>query len=346
MRHGASREEVQKVVSVIEEMGYQAQPMPGAQRTAVGLVGNDGRVDASRLEGLPGVQEVIHVSQPYKQVSREWKNEPTVVKLSCGVAIGGTEVVAIAGPCSVENERQILEAARQVKEAGAVILRGGAWKPRSSPYSFQGLGKPGLRLLAKAREETGLLICTEAMDESGLQWVAEMADIVQIGARNMQNFSLLKVAGRCGKPVMLKRGISATIQELLLSAEYLLAEGNHDVILCERGVRSFDTVARNMLDLTAIPIVHKLSHLPIIADPSHGTGLRDKVIPMARAAVAAGADGILVEVHPNPERALSDGAQSLYPEQFAQLVGELRTIATAIGRTLTPVPGTSAAGVA
>jgi len=332
MRHGATRDEVEKVISVIQELGYQAQPMPGAQRTAVGLVGNDGRVDASRLEGLPGVQEVIHVSQPYKQVSREWKNEPTIVKLAGGVSVGGAEVVAIAGPCSVENERQIIESARQVKDAGAVILRGGAWKPRSSPYSFQGLGKPGLKLLAKAREETGLLICTEAMDETGLGWVAETADIVQIGARNMQNFSLLKVAGRCGKPVMLKRGISATIQELLLSAEYLLAEGNYDVILCERGVRSFDTATRNLFDLTAIPVVHKLSHLPIIADPSHGTGLRDKVIPMARAAVAAGADGIMVEVHPNPEEALSDGAQSLFPDQFAQLMREVRIIAEAIGR--------------
>src|SRR6266550_231238 len=332
MRHGATPDEVQKVISVIEEMGYQAQPMPGNQRTAVGLVGNDGRVDASRLEGLPGVHEVIHVSQPYKQVSREWKADPTIVRLPGGVAFGGTEVVAIAGPCSVETERQIIEAARQVKEAGAVVLRGGAWKPRSSPYSFQGLGKPALRLLAKARDETGLLICTEAMDESGLGWVAEMADIVQIGARNMQNFSLLKIAGRCGKPVLLKRGISATVQELLLSAEYLLAEGNHDVILCERGVRSFDTATRNLFDLTAIPVVHKLSHLPIIADPSHGTGLRDKVIPMARAAIAAGADGIMVEVHPNPEEALSDGAQSLFPDQFAQLMREVRAIAEVIGR--------------
>ena len=313
-------------------MGYRSQLMPGAQRTAIGLVGNDGRVDASRLEGLPGVQEVIHVTQPYKQVSREWKSENTVVRLAGGVSFGGNEVVAIAGPCSVENERQIIEAARQVKEAGAVILRGGAWKPRSSPYSFQGLGKPGLRLLAKAREETGLLICTEAMDESGLQWVAESADIVQIGARNMQNFSLLKVAGRCGKPVLLKRGISATVEELLLSAEYLLAEGNRDVILCERGVRSFDTATRNLFDLTVIPVVHKLSHLPIIADPSHGTGLRDKVIPMARAAVAAGADGIIVEVHPNPDEALSDGAQSLFPDQFTQLMREVRIIAEAIGR--------------
>jgi len=332
MRHGATADEVQKVVSVIEEMGYQATPMPGAQRTAVGLVGNDGRVDASRLEGLPGVQEVIHVSKPYKQVSREWRPESTVVKLAGGVTVGGNEVVAMAGPCSLETERQVLESARLVKEAGAVILRGGAWKPRSSPYSFQGLGRPGLKLLAKAREETGLLICTEAMDESGLGWVAEVADIVQLGARNMQNFSLLKVAGRCGKPVLLKRGISATVQELLLSAEYLLAEGNHDVILCERGVRGFDPATRNLFDLTAIPVVHKLSHLPIIADPSHGTGLRDKVIPMARAAIAAGADGIMVEVHPNPEDALSDGAQSLFPDQFAQLMREVRIIAEAIGR--------------
>jgi len=332
MRHGATPDEVQKVVSVIEEMGYQARPMPGAQRTAVGLVGNDGRVDASRLEGLPGVQEVIHVSKPYKQVSREWKGEPTVVRLPGGVTVGGLDVVAIAGPCSVETERQIVEAARLVKDAGAAILRGGAWKPRSSPYSFQGLGKPGLRLLAKAREETGLLICTEAMDPEGVGWVSEIADIVQIGARNMQNFSLLKVAGRCGKPVLLKRGISATITELLLSAEYLLAEGNHEVILCERGVRGFDATTRNIFDLTAIPVVHMLSHLPIIADPSHGTGLRDKVIPMARAAVAAGADGIMIEVHPNPEEALSDGAQTLFPDQFAQLMREVRIIAEAIGR--------------
>src|SRR5213594_3088284 len=263
MRHGATREEVDKVISVIEEMGYQAQPMPGIQRTAVGLIGNDGRVDASRLEGLPGVHEVIHVSQPYKQVSREWKAEPTVVRLPGGVAFGNTEVVAIAGPCSVESERQIIDAARQVKEAGAVILRGGAWKPRSSPYSFQGLGKPGLRLLAKAREETGLLICTEAMDPEGVGYVAEVADIIQIGARNMQNSTLLKAAGRAKKAVLLKRGMAATIEELLLSAEYVLAEGNHDVILCERGIRGFDAATRNVFDLTAIPVVHKLSHLPI-----------------------------------------------------------------------------------
>jgi 3-deoxy-7-phosphoheptulonate synthase len=332
MRHGASDAEIQRVVAVIEEMGFKARPMPGAQRTAVGLVGNDGSVDASRLEALPGVQEVIHVTKPYKQVSREWKGENTVVRLAGGITMGGTDVVAIAGPCSVESERQILEAAQLVREAGAVILRGGAWKPRTSPYSFQGLGRPGLKLLAKAREETGLLICTEAMDPEGVAYVAEIADIVQIGARNMQNFSLLKAAGRAKKPVLLKRGMSATIEELLLSAEYLLAEGNHDVILCERGIRGFDTATRNVFDLTAIPMVHKLSHLPIIADPSHGTGLRDKVIPMARAAVAAGADGIIIEVHPHPDQALSDGAQSLYPDQFAQLMREVRVIAEVIGR--------------
>jgi 3-deoxy-7-phosphoheptulonate synthase len=333
MRHGASDEEVRRVIAVIEELGYQARPMPGAQRVAVGLVGNDGRVDASRLEGLPGVQEVIHVSKPYKQVSREWKGgEATVVRLPGGVTVGGPEVVTMAGPCSVESERQILDAARLVREAGAVILRGGAFKPRTSPYAFQGLGRPGLKLLAKAREATGLLICTEAMDPESLGWVSEVADIIQLGARNMQNYSLLKAAGRAGKPVLLKRGLAATLTELLLSAEYLLAEGNHDVILCERGVRGFDPATRNILDLTAIPLVHNLSHLPIVADPSHGTGLRDQVIPMARAAVAAGADGIMVEVHPNPTTALSDGAQSLYPKQFAQLMREVRVIAEVVGR--------------
>jgi len=332
MRHGAPEAEIQRVVAVIRDMGYEARVMPGAQRTAVGLVGNDGRVDASRLEGLPGVQDVIQVTKPYKQVSREWKPDATVIRFAGGITIGGADVAVIAGPCSVETERQILDAARQVKEAGASILRGGAWKPRSSPYSFQGLGKAGLKLLAKAREETGVLICTEAMDPDGVGWVAEVADIVQIGARNMQNFSLLKAAGRAKKPVLLKRGMAATVEELLLSAEYVLAEGNPDVVLCERGVRSFDSITRNLFDITAIPVVHKLSHLPIIADPSHGTGLRDKVIPMARAAIAAGADGLMVEVHPDPDSALSDGAQSLFPEQFTQLMREIRAIAEVIGR--------------
>jgi 3-deoxy-7-phosphoheptulonate synthase len=332
MHADATDDQIRRVCETIQEMGYTARPMPGKQRTTVGLVGNDGRVDGSRLEGLSGVAEIIHVSKPYKQVSREWKPESTVIRLPGGVTIGGDEVVIMAGPCSVESEPQILTAAIQVREAGAVVLRAGAFKPRSSPYSFQGLGEQGLRLLAKAREETGLLIVTEAMDTEGAEQVAEVADIIQIGARNMQNYSLLKQVGRMKKPVLLKRGLSATIQELLLSAEYILAEGNAHVILCERGVRGFDSATRNLFDLSAIPVVKGVSHLPIVADPSHGTGHRDMVIPMARAAVAAGADGLLVEVHPNPEKALSDGAQSLYPEQFARLMKETRIIAEAIGR--------------
>jgi len=332
MRHDATREQIDRVAKVIEEMGYQARPMPGAQRTTVGLVGNDGRVDSSRIEALDGVAEVIHVTKPYKQVSREWKHENTVVTIAPGVAFGTREIQVIAGPCSVESERQIVTAARQVAAAGATALRGGAFKPRSSPYSFQGLGKRGLEYLRAAQRETGLPIVTEALDEEGAHVVAEYADCIQIGARNMQNYSLLRAVGRIGKPVLLKRGMAATITDLLLSAEYILAEGNDRVILCERGVRSFDTSTRNLLDLTAIPLVQKLSHLPMIADPSHGTGLRDKVVPMARAAVAAGADGVIVEVHPDPDRALSDGGQSLFPEQFAGLVGELRAIAQAIGR--------------
>ena len=342
MQHDATAKDVDRVVSIIKEMGYEARPMPGAQRTAVGLVGNDGRVDASRIEALPGVAQIIHVTQPYKQVSREWKNENTVVSIAPGVTVGGDNVIVIGGPCSVESEEQILSAARIVKAAGGTALRGGAFKPRSSPYSFQGMGKKGLTLLARAKRETGLPIVTEAMDAEGADLVAEVADCIQIGARNMQNYSLLKKVGRLNKPVLLKRGMAATINDLLLSAEYILAEGNESVILCERGVRSFDPAARNMLDLTAIPIVHRLSHLPIIADPSHGTGLRDKVIPMARAAVAAGADGVIIEMHPEPDRALSDGAQSLYPDQFTQLVGELRAVATAIGRSITSAkPGTA-----
>ncbi len=339
MDHGATQSEVDRVVETIKELGYTARPMPGAQRTAVGLVGNDGRVDSSRLSALPGVKEVIHVTQPYKQVSLEWKDEPTVVQLGGELAVGGHDVVVMAGPCSVESEEQILETAQIVRAAGASVLRGGAYKPRSSPYSFQGLGFEGLKLLAKARDETGLLIVTEALDPEGVDIVAEYADIIQIGARNMQNFSLLKRAGRAGKPVLLKRGIAATVTELLLSAEYLLAEGNGDVILCERGIRSFDTLTRNVFDVTAIPLVHSLSHLPIVADPSHGTGRRDKVTPMARAAVAAGADGIIVEVHPQPDRALSDGDQSLYPDQFGELMAQVRTIAEAIGRRVAdPLP--------
>jgi 3-deoxy-7-phosphoheptulonate synthase len=339
MHADATVEQIQRVCDTIEEMGYTARPMPGKQRTTVGLVGNDGRVDGSRMEALPGVQEVIHVSKPYKQVSREWKPEQTVIRLGGGLEIGGEAVVVMAGPCSVESEQQIITAAEQVREAGATVLRAGAFKPRSSPYSFQGLGIEGLRLLARAREETGLLIVTEAMDPEGAERVAEVADIIQVGARNMQNYSLLKKVGRLARPVLLKRGLSATIQELLLSAEYILAEGNPNVILCERGVRGFDSATRNLFDLSAIPVVKAASHLPIVADPSHGTGHRDMVTPMARAAVAAGADGLLVEVHPNPDRALSDGAQSLYPEQFARMMQETRLIAQAIGRTIAAPAG-------
>ncbi|HEY8196271.1 MAG TPA: 3-deoxy-7-phosphoheptulonate synthase [Gemmatimonadales bacterium] len=339
MRHGAAEEDIQRVAATIEEMGYQARPMPGKQRTTVGLVGNDGRVDGSRLAALPGVQEIIHVTKPYKQVSREWKADSTIVRLPGGLSVGGDDVVVMAGPCSVESERQILDAAWAVRDAGATVLRAGAYKPRSSPYSFQGLGRAGLKLLTRAREETGLLIVTEAMDGEEMDYVAEVADIIQLGARNMQNYSLLKRAGRSGKPILLKRGLSATIQELLLSAEYILAEGNPNVILCERGIRGFDPATRNIFDLSAIAVVHGLSHLPIVADPSHGTGHRDMVSPMARAAIAAGADGLLVEVHPSPDRALSDGAQSLYPEQFDRMMKEIRLIAEAIGRRVAEPAG-------
>ena len=344
MQQNATQQQIDRVVETIEEMGYEARPMPGGQRTTVGLIGNDGRVDGSRVEALPGVAEIIHVTKPYKQVSREWQSQNTVVTIAPGVSFGAPAVQIIAGPCSVESEHQIVTAARAVKAAGGTALRGGAFKPRSSPYSFQGLGKRGLELLASARRETGLPIVTEALDEEGAHLVAEVADCIQIGARNMQNYSLLRAVGRMKKPVLLKRGMAATITDLLLSAEYILAEGNDQVILCERGVRGFDTMTRNLFDLTAIPIVQRLSHLPIIADPSHGTGLRDKVTPMARAAIAAGADGVMVEVHPNPDRALSDGAQSLYPDQFAALVTELRAIADAIGRSVGELPSAALRG--
>ncbi|MGH7482895.1 MAG: 3-deoxy-7-phosphoheptulonate synthase [Longimicrobiales bacterium] len=339
MSHDAGEAEVRAVVATIEEMGYGARPIPGRNRTAIGLVGNDGKVDGARLEALPGVLQVIPVTQPYKQVSREWKPEPTIIQLANGTRIGTEDVVVMAGPCSVESEQQIMTIAHELRRMGATILRGGAFKPRTSPYSFQGLGKVGLELLARARERTGLAIVTEALEPEMVDVVSDYADIVQVGARNMQNYPLLRRVGRCGKPVLLKRGLAATIKELLLSAEYILAEGNPDVILCERGVRGFDPATRNLLDLTAIPVVHSLSHLPIIADPSHGTGVRSKVTPMARAAVAAGADGVMIEVHPQPERALSDGAQSLAPEQFDELMGQIRVIAEAIGRRLAaPLP--------
>ena len=350
MQADASAAQIDAVCGAIRAMGFEPVPMPGAQRTAVGLVGNDGQVDGSHVAALPGVAQVIYVSKPYKQVSREWRPENTVVEIAPGVRFGGAEVPVIAGPCSVENRAQILESARAVRAAGAVALRGGAFKPRSSPYSFQGLGREGLELLAEAREATGLAVVTEALDEEGAHVVADYSNMVQIGARNMQNFALLRLVGRLGRPVLLKRGMAATIQDLLLAAEYVLAAGNPNVVLCERGVRGFDPATRNLFDVSSVPLVHKLSHLPIVADPSHGVGLREHVPAMARAAVAAGADGLIIEVHPTPDRALSDGAQSLYPDQFAQLMRQVGAIANAIGRRVAtrvpePVAGTAALAV-
>ncbi len=344
MKHGATAEQIERVVETIEDMGYGAEPIPGKQRTAVGLIGNDGRVDEGRLSALDGVLRLIQVTQPYKQVSREWRQDDTVVELPNGARIGGREVVVMAGPCAVESEAQILETARRVAATGASVLRGGAFKPRTSPYSFQGLGEEGLELLSLARRETGLAIVTEALDPDAVELVAEHADIIQIGARNMQNYSLLRAAGRAGKPILLKRGMSAKVKELLLAAEYIVLEGESRVILCERGVRSFDDHTRNLLDLSAITTVQELSHLPIIADPSHGTGARAKVPPMARAAVAGGADGIMVEVHPDPPRAYSDGAQSLTPDQFDELMESLGPIARAIGRECGATRVAAAAG--
>ena len=334
MKHNARTEDVDSVLRVIEELGYEGRPIPGKQRVAIGLIGNDGKVDSGRLIALQGVLDVIAVTQPYKQVSREWRDDPTVIELKNGTVIGGGDVVLMAGPCTVENEEQISSVARSIRKAGATVLRGGAFKPRTSPYAFQGLGREGLELLARARDETGLAVVTEALDVKGLEMVAEYADIVQIGARNMQNYSLLRAAGRAGIPVLLKRGMAATVRELLLAAEYIVSEGESRVILCERGLRGFDDHARNMLDLTAVVSVHELSHLPIVVDPSHGTGIRTKVPPMARAAVAAGADGVIVEVHPDPDRSVSDAAQAMHPDAFLQLVPELRGIAQAIDRDL------------
>ena len=323
---------VARVIETVEQMGLKATPIPGAQRVAIGITGNRGTVDPTGLENLPGVLEIIPVSAPYKLVSRETKNERSVVLVG-GVPVGGDRVVVGAGPCAVESEEQTLEIARRVRAAGATLFRGGAYKPRTSPYSFQGLGLAGLKILAKARAETGLPIVTEVLDTETAEEVAEYADCLQIGARNMQNFSLLKKVGRLKKPVLLKRGMSATIEEFLLSAEYILAEGNYDVILCERGVRTFADHTRNTLDLSAIPAVQRISHLPILADPSHGTGKRHKVLPLSRAAVAVGADGLLIEVHHKPETALSDGPQALLPEQFADLMNQVRALSIVMGRS-------------
>jgi 3-deoxy-7-phosphoheptulonate synthase len=327
----ATAEDVRRVVEAVENAGLQAHPIPGAQRTAIGITGNRGSVESAAFENLPGVAEVIPVTAPYKLVSREAKREDTVVSIG-GVAVGGPRIAVVAGPCAIESEKQALSIAHAVRASGATLYRGGAFKPRTSPYSFQGLGEAGLKILAKVREETGLPIVTEVLDTDSVELVAEYADCLQIGARNMQNFALLKKVGRLRKPVLLKRGMSATIEEFLLSAEYLLAEGNYEVVLCERGVRTFANHTRNTLDLSVIPYVKRISHLPILVDPSHGTGKRLKVLPMSRAAIAVGSDGLLIEVHDRPEAALSDGPQALLPEMFTQLMEEVRLLAPVVGR--------------
>jgi 3-deoxy-7-phosphoheptulonate synthase len=333
MEESATEEQVEKVVAHLIEMGLDVHRSTGVTRTVLGAVGGSPKADPRLIELLDGVHEVLRISEPYKLASRAFKPDGTVVALD-DFKIGGDEVIVMAGPCSVESEQQIAETAAAVKRAGAKVLRGGAFKPRSSPYSFQGLGEIGLKMLRAAADHEGLKLVSEVMDVSQIDLVERYSDIFQVGARNMQNYTLLRELGRAVKPVLLKRGISATIEEWLLSAEYILAGGNSQVILCERGIRTFESYTRNTLDISAIPVVKKLSHLPIVVDPSHGTGRRDKVAPMARAAVAAGADGLLIEVHRDPDHALSDGAQSMFPTQFDRLMAELRIIAPAIGRSI------------
>jgi len=334
MQPTATDEEVQQVIDHLVQMGFEIHRSTGVQRTVLGAVGARTDFDIRELELLPGVDQVHRISAPYKLAGRSFHPEGTVVKLRDGLEIGSDKVAVMAGPCSVESRDQIFRAAEQVKAAGARVLRGGAFKPRSSPYSFQGLGEEALKLMREAADAHGLLTISEVMEISQIPLALPYVDIVQVGARNMQNFNLLRELGKMRRPVLLKRGIAATLEELLLSAEYIMAGGNYDVILCERGIRTFETYTRNTMDISAIPIVHKLSHLPITADPSHGTGRRDKVPPMARAAVAAGCDALLIEVHPDPDRALSDGAQSLFPQQFEKLMAELRMIAPAVGRAI------------
>lgn len=329
----ATAQQVEHVVQEIESMGLKAHPIPGSLRTAIGVTGNKSRVDADRILAQAGVKEIIHVTKPFKLVSREFFPEDSIVDVN-GVKVGGKEVVVMAGPCAVESRDQCMAIGEAVAEAGAKLFRGGAYKPRTSPYSFQGLEEKGLKILAEVREQFGLRIVTEAIDTAVLDLVADYTDLIQIGARNMQNFSLLKAAGRKNKPVLLKRGMSATLEEFLMAAEYIMAEGNRDVILCERGVRTFADHTRNTLDLSAVPFVKRTSHLPIIVDPSHGTGRREKVLPLSRAAVATGADGLLIEVHYDPANALSDGLQSITPPTFKDLVKQVRGIAEVLDRSL------------
>jgi len=321
----ATQAEIDFVVATIEERGYTARPIPGGERISIGILNNKGHVDASPFLGLPGVKDAIHVTRPYKLVSREFKHQDTVITIG-DVSVGNGNLVIIAGPCAVESESQALIIAEHVKRSGAQLFRGGAFKPRTSPYSFQGLGEEGLKILSTVREKTGMPVVTEVMDLETFDLVEEYADVIQIGTRNMQNFSLLRRAGHANKPVMLKRGMAATIDEWLMAAEYILEGGNSQVILCERGVRTFVHHSRNTLDLSAVSVVLKESHLPIIVDPSHAAGVRDQVVPLSRAAVAVGAQGLMVEVHHAPEKALSDGAQSLYPRQFESLCREVRSI--------------------
>jgi 3-deoxy-7-phosphoheptulonate synthase len=337
MQAHATDEQIRAVCERIESLGFKAHPIPGAARTAIGITGNSGAVDIGTLEAMPGVIECIPVSKPYKLVSRDVKEENTVVRIPTPlgeVTFGGKAIGVVAGPCAIESREQAFTIARHVTAAGARLFRGGAYKPRTSPYSFQGLGEEGLKILAEVRKEFGLGIVTEAIDNESLDLVEKCADVIQIGARNMQNFSLLKRAGRSRKPVLLKRGMSATLDEFLMAGEYLMSEGNYNVILCERGVRTFSDFTRNTLDLSIIPAVQRRSHLPIVVDPSHGTGRRNKVLPLSRAAAAVGADGLLVEVHHDPDRALSDGPQSILPREFEQLIREIREIAAVLGRTL------------
>jgi 3-deoxy-7-phosphoheptulonate synthase len=325
MKNDATEAQVQSVIREIERLGYRGIPMPGAQRTAVCIVGNTGPVEDSRLLSLDGVKETIRVTKPYKLVSRETHPQSTIIGIG-DVNIGGEEPVIMAGPCAVESEEQALTIAHLVKQCGAQIFRGGAFKPRTSPYSFQGLGEEGLKILERVRSETGLLIVSEATDHTNIEVVEQYGDIIQIGARNMQNYSLLRAAGRASKPILLKRGLAATIGELLMSAEYIMSEGNTRVILCERGIRTFVDNTRSTLDLSAIPSIKEVSHLPVVVDPSHAAGRREYVIPLSRGAIAVGADGLLVEVHHDPSHALSDGMQSLYPEQFEKLMREIESI--------------------
>ena len=337
MQSHATDAQIRAVCERIESLGYKAHPIPGAGRTAIGITGNTGVVDIASMEGMPGVVECIPVSKPYKLVSRDVKEDNTIVRIKTplgDVTFGGPAIGVVAGPCAIETAEQAFEIAGHIKAAGIRLFRGGAYKPRTSPYSFQGLGEPGLKILAEIRERLGLGIVTEAVDNESLDLVEKYADVIQIGTRNMQNFSLLKHAGRASKPILLKRGMSATLDEFLMAAEYIMSEGNYNVILCERGVRTFSDFTRNTLDLSVIPAVQRRSHLPIVVDPSHGTGRRNKVLPLSRAAVAAGADGMLVEVHHDPDHALSDGPQSILPEEFVQLVGEIRQIAAVLHRTI------------